>query len=301
MKVRGARRVPTASSLPPEALILGAALSVQVGASVATGLLRQYSPIAVVALRLLFGAIVLLAFRRPKLATVRPGGWWSVLALGGVFLAMNSAFYLAISRIPLGVAVTIEFWGPLAVAVLGSRRPRDLLWAVLAAAGIYTLAGGTVEATDMLGIAAAFVAGGGWLLYILVGARMGRDWPDGRGLTVGLVIGAALTVPLGFIFGDLGTLVTTPGDLWLVFIVAVFSSALPWSLEMVALTRMRSGTYSVLMSLEPAIAALVGFALLAQVLSTAEVGAIALVALASAGASLTARSLTTVPGELEGA
>ncbi len=301
LRLPALRRVVAATAFPPEALIIGAAFSVQLGASIATGLLQVHSPISVVALRLLFGAVILLMTRRPRFAGLKPGAWKTPVALGFVFVFMNSSFYLAISRLPLGVAVTIEFWGPLAIAVFGSRRPRDLLWAVLAGVGIYILAGGDLRAPDLLGLGAAFAAGGGWLLYILVGARMGRDWPDGRGLTVALVVGAVLAVPLGFFMGDLVTLVTTPPDLWLVFVVALFSSAIPWSLEMAALSRMRGATYGVLMSLEPAIAALVGFVLLSQVLAPSEIVAIVLVGVASAGASLSARSLTTAPGELESA
>ncbi len=290
---------PIADELPPELLLIGAGLSVQVGASVATGLLRDHPVVAVVALRLVIGALLLLAVRRPSLALARPGAWRSAALLGVIFVAMNTAFYGAIARIPLGVAVTLEFWGPLAVAVLGSRRIRDLAWAVLAAAGIYVLAGGQLVADDVIGVAAALAAGLCWAAYILVGPRLGRDWPDGRGLAPALVVGSLVAVPLMAVSGGAGRAGLDPGFLIGGLVIAAFSSALPWSLELAALRRMRAATYGVFMSLEPAIAAVVGFLLLGQLLAPVDVVAIGLVVLASAGASLTARRLTVTPGELE--
>ncbi len=280
---------------------MGAALSVQVGASVATGLLRDHSAISVVTLRLVVGMLLLLAVRRPSLALARPGAWRSAAVLGLIFVAMNTAFYIAIDRIPLGVAVTLEFWGPLALAVVGSRRSRDLLWAALAAVGIYLLAGGRFVADDLVGVGAALAAGLGWMCFILVGPRVGRDWPDGRGLAVALAFGSALALPLAALTGGAGPGPIDAGLLGGGLLVATFSSALPWSLELTALRRLPASTYGVLMSLEPAIAATVGFALLGQVLATLDVAGIGLVVLASAGASVTARRLRVTPGELEAA
>jgi inner membrane transporter RhtA len=278
---------------------VGAGLSVQIGASFATGLLRDHSVIAVVALRLVFGMLLLLAFRRPSLGVARPGAWRSAAVLGLIFVAMNTTFYAAISRIPLGVAVTLEFWGPLAVAVLGSRRIRDLAWAILAAAGIYVLAGGQLVADDLIGVAAALAAGLCWAAYILVGPRLGRDWPDGRGLAAALAVGSVVAVPLAAISGGAGGSGLDAGLLVGGLVIAAFSSALPWSLELAALRRMRAATYGVFMSLEPAIAAVVGFLLLGQRLAPLDLLAIGLVVIASAGASLTARHLTVTPGEME--
>jgi inner membrane transporter RhtA len=292
---------PFAGEVPPELLLIGAGLSVQVGASVATGLLRDHSAIAVVALRLVFGMLLLLALRRPSLSLARPGAWRSAAILGVIFVAMNTTFYMAIARIPLGVAVTLEFWGPLAVAVLGSRRIRDLAWAVLAAAGIYMLAGGQLVADDVVGVAAALAAGLCWAAYILLGPRLGRDWPDGRGLAAALVVGSAVAVPLAALTGGVGGAGLDAGLLVGGLVIAAFSSALPWSLELAALRRMRAATYGVFMSLEPAIAAVVGFLLLDQRLAAIDLVAIGLVVLASAGASLTARRLRVTPGEFEAA
>lgn len=287
-----------ARDVPAEALIVGAALSVQIGASLAVGLLATYAPISVVALRLVFSAALLLLVRPPRIRATARHAWRGALLLGLVFVGMNSAFYLAISRIPLGVAVTIEFVGPLAAAVLGSHRRRDLIWVGLAAAGVWVLAGGRLEATDAIGVAAAFVAGVGWFLFIALGTRVARDWPDGRGLTAALVVGAVVALPIAGGVGDLGAILVRPSDVGIAVLVAFFSSALPWSFELAAMSRLGPLAYGVLTSLEPAIATVVGFALLAQKLDAEEMLAIGLVVAASVGASLAARSMPAVPGEL---
>jgi inner membrane transporter RhtA len=285
--------------VPPELLIVGAALSVQFGAGTASALLRDHSPLTVVALRLVIGAALLAVVRGPRRPASGAIGWRNAALLALVFIGMNSAFYLALSRIPLGVAVTLEFWGPLAVAVVGSRRLRDLVWVVLAGAGIWILAGGQLQADDVLGVAAALVAGLGWALFILIGSRVGRDWPDGRGLSVALLISAPLIALAALLFGDGAAVLTQPAVLWGGVIIAAFSAAIPWSLELGAMRRMSPGTYGVLVSVEPAFAALIGWVMLNEVLHPAELLAIGLVAVASAGASVTARRLTTAPGELE--
>lgn len=297
--IGGARsRLEGARDVPAEALIVGAALSVQIGASLAVGLLATYAPVTVVALRLLFSAAILLVVRLPRISSTPRHAWRSAILLGLVFVGMNCAFYLAISRIPLGVAVTIEFVGPLAAAVLGSHRRRDLVWIALAAAGVWVLAGGRLEATDAVGVAAALVAGLGWFLFIALGTRVARDWPDGRGLTAALVVGTVVALPIAAAVGDLGAVLLRPGDVGIAVLVAFFSSALPWSFELAAMSRLGPLAYGVLTSLEPAIATLVGFALLAQKLDAQEIFAIGLVVAASVGASLAARSMPAVPGEL---
>jgi inner membrane transporter RhtA len=287
--------------VPPELLIIGAALSVQFGAGTASTLLRDHSPITVVALRLVLGAALLTVVRRPRAPVTGRRGWRNAALLALVFVGMNSAFYLALSRIPLGVAVTLEFWGPLAVAIAGSRRLRDVVWVVLAAIGIWILAGGQLGADDPLGVGAALAAGAGWALFIIVGSRVGHDWPDGRGLNAALLMAAVLVAPLALLAGDGAAVLSEPGTLWGGLVIAAFSSAIPWSLELRALRRLPGRIYGVLTSVEPAFAALVGFLLLDQLLHPIELLAIALVAVASAGASITARRLSANPGELEAA
>ena len=286
-------------AVPPELLIIVATLSVQCGAGLATNLLREYGPLPVVSMRIVFGAILLLAFRRVRLNGASRAALLSCLALGVILAAMNALFYVALSRIPLGVAVTIEFWGPLTVAVLGSRRWLDLVWVVLAAAGIYILAGGRMGADDVVGLVAVLGAGLCWAIYIHVGGRVARYWPDGGGLTLAMVVASALVLPVTLVLSDVRPLLLAPLALAGGVVVALFSSAIPYTLELAALRRLPAATFGVLMSLEPAIAAAVGFLLLNQVLGLRDLVAIACVAIASAGASLSARRLAATPGELE--
>lgn len=285
---------------PPELLIVAGSLSVQCGGGLATLLIRQYGPLPSVAMRVLFGALLLLIIRPIRLRGVAREALLSCVALGLVLAAMNTLFFEALARIPIGVAVTIEFWGPLAVAVIGSRRLLDLVWVALAAAGIYVLAGGRLAADDAVGVLAAAASGLCWAVYIGVAGRVARHWPDGRGLTLAMVFAAACVVPLTLAVSDVRPLIVAPLALAGGLVVAIFSSAIPYTVEIAALRRMRAATFGVLMSLEPGIAAGVGFVVLGQSLSLLDATAIGAVAVASAGASLTARHLRTAPGALEG-
>jgi inner membrane transporter RhtA len=287
--------------LPAESLIVGSSLSVQAGAGLATQLLRASGWLPVVTLRIVFSAVLLLVIRRPRPRIVPRVAWVSAALLGVDLALMNTLFYFSLSRIPLAVAVTIEFWGPLAVAVVGSRRARDLAWVALAAIAIYILTGGRLVADDALGIAAAFAAGALWALYIPIGGRVARDWPDGRGLSVAMLVAALLSLSLAAATGALTVAFGSAALLLGGLVVALFSSAIPYSLEIVALDRIPASTFGVLMSVEPAIAAIVGFIVLGETLSTIEVAAIGMVIVASAGASLSARSLAVAPGEMESA
>jgi len=288
-------------AVPPELLILVGTLSVQCGGGLASNMIREYGPLPVVTMRILFGAAMLLAFQRARVRGTSRSALLSCLALGVILAAMNSLFYVGLSRIPLGVAVTIEFWGPLTVAVIGSRRLLDLVWVGMAAAGIYILAGGRLEADDLVGVAAVFGAGFCWALYIGIGGRVAREWPDGRGLTLAMLVASALILPVTLGLSDVRPLLVAPLALAGGVVIALFSSVIPYSAEIAALRRLPAATFGVLMSLEPAIAAAVGFVLLGQVLATSDLVAIAFVALASAGASISARRLVTAPSELESA
>jgi inner membrane transporter RhtA len=290
---------PRLDSVPPELLIVLGALSVQFGGGLATTLIRQYGALPVVALRIVFGTAMLMVFQRLRIRGASREALANCLALGAVLAAMNTLFYLAISRIPLGVAVTIEFSGPLTVAVLGSRRWLDLAWVVLAASGIYILAGGRLDAADASGVAAALGAAVCWGLYIVTGRRMARYWPDGRGLTLAMVVASVLILPVALVGSDVRTLLAAPVAIAGGVVIALFSSAIPYSTEIAALRRLPAATFGVLMSLEPAIAAGMGFLLLGQVLDLRDLAAIGFVAVASAGASLSARRFAVAPGELE--
>jgi inner membrane transporter RhtA len=200
---------------------------------------------------------------------------------------MNLAFYAAIQRIPLGIAVTIEFVGPLAVAIIGSRRRLDLLWVALAAAGIVGLMRGDSHSLDALGVSLALVAGCLWGAYILVNARVGRTFAGGTGLAIAMCVASVVALPVGIAQG--GTQLLQPHVLLVGAAVGMLSSAIPYTLEMEALRRIATNVFGVLMSLEPAVAALAGFLIIDQSLSVRELIGIALVVAASVGASSSAR------------
>jgi inner membrane transporter RhtA len=273
-------------------LVLGAVLSVQLGAAAATTLFDEVGAGGAVLLRVLLAAAVLVALWRPPLRG-HPLPALRLAALFGISLAgMNFAFYAALERIPLGIAVTLEFVGPLGVAIVGSRRRLDLAWAALAAIGIVLLSPGVRESVDTLGAALALLAGGFWAAYILLSARVGRAFPGGTGLAIAMLIASLGLIPVGVAEGG-GELVA-PEILAVGLAVGLLSSAIPYSLELEALRRLPERTFGVLMSLEPAVAALVGLVALDQGLSAAEVLAIALVVIASAGALSTAGAPTPV-------
>ena len=262
------------------ALVIGEIVSIQVGAAIATTLFDEVGPGGAVFLRIIFAAIVLVALWRPAL---RPdAGGRDIVALGVLLGVMNLTFYESLDRIPLGIAVTLEFVGPLTVAVLGSRRRLDLVWVALAAAGLVLLSPGPGSDLDALGCAFALFAGACWGLYIIVTARVGRALPGGAGLALAMVIAAFVTLPFGLVDGGADLI---DGELLAIaFGVAILSSAIPYSLELEALRRLPESTFGVLMSVEPAVAATAGFVVLSQGLATQEVIAIGLVLAASAGA-----------------
>jgi inner membrane transporter RhtA len=223
--------------------------------------------------------VILWAIWRPRLA----GDLRLPAAFGVALGLMNWSIYEAMDRIPLGVAVTIEFAGPLLVAVIGSRRPLDALWIVLAAAGILLLADPGGGSVDALGVAFALSAAACWMAYIYLSKRTGAAFPGGSGLALAMAVGALIVLPAGVIQanGALGE----PGLLGSALVVAVASSVLPYSLELEALRRLPEAVFGVLMSLEPAVAALAGFVVLDQDLGARELLAIAMVVVASAGAA----------------
>jgi inner membrane transporter RhtA len=257
------------------ALVVVAVSSLQFGAGFAVTLFDELGPAGAAFLRLAIAAVVLVAIWRP-----RPHGRLGLAAAFGVTLGlMNLCIYEAMDRIPLGIAVTIEFWGPLAVAVFGSRRPLDLLWVALAAAGIVLLAdpGGSL---DTAGVVFAFAAGGLWVGYILLSVRVGAVHPGGTGLAIAMVFGALVTLPFGIGPDLLSVEMLAAGA-----VVALASSVIPYSLELEALRRLPEAVFGVLMSLDPAIAAVVGFLALGQALGARDLAGIAMVVVASAGAA----------------
>ncbi len=269
------------------AYALGAIASVQVGATVARHLFAFLGPAGTVFVRVAFGAGILLAIARPRWPRFDARQWRAIVLFGLIVAGMNLCFYEAIARIPLGVAVTIEFVGPLGVAIAGSRRPLDLVWAAMAAAGVALLSfiGGTVTT---IGLLFALGAAAAWASYIVISQRVGRMVPGGDGLAFALAVGALALLPFG-IAGAGGELLNVR-NLGIGLVVAILSSAVPFSLEFAALRRLPRQLFGILMSLEPAMGAAAGFFFLGQQLSLRDVVAIGLVIVASAGATRTAAS-----------
>jgi inner membrane transporter RhtA len=270
--------------VPPTGLVLAAVASVQFGAALAKTLFGELGPGGTVFLRVAFAAVALVALWRPR-AAGRPRRDLVLVAAFGVSLAaMNLSFYEALDRIPLGIAVTFEFVGPLSVAVVGSRHALDLLWALLAAAGILLLSDfGDFGGLDAAGVGLALLAGGFWAAYILLSARIGRLFAGGSGLALAMIAATVLLIPVGI--ADGGDALLQPDLLALGAAVAMLSSAIPYSLELESLRRLPEAVFGVLMSLEPAVAALAGFIVLGQDLGARELVAILLVVTASAGAA----------------
>jgi len=260
-------------------LVLASVVSPQVGAAFAVTLFDELGPAGTAFLRLAIAAIVLSLIWRPKLA-----GDVRLASAFGVSLAlMNWSFYEAIARIPLGVAVTIEFAGPLLLAVIGSRRLLDGLWIVLAAIGIVVLVGPGGGTLDPIGVALALVAAVCWMAEISLSKRVGAAFPGGSGLAIAMVVGALFLFPFGLTEAE--PAFANADLLAAAFLVAIASSVLPYSLELEALRRLPAAIYGVLMSLDPAIAAIAGFLVLGQALGAGEIVGIALVVVASAGAA----------------
>src|SRR3954468_13903017 len=276
----GRVRRPTA---PAPLLVLGAVASVQTGAAVAKDLFPDVGPGGTVLLRLASAALLLLAVSRPRLGGRSRHDLGLAVVFGLVLTAMNATFYYALARIPPGIAGAIGVVGPLALAVAGSRRRLDLLWVTLAAAGVVLLTGGGGSDIDMVGVLLALVAGGFWAVYILLSQRVGRVFPGATGLALGLAAGTLALLPLGLISS--GDRLVDASVLWRGAVIGVLSSALPYSLEMVALRRMRASVFGVLMSIEPAFAALSGLVFLGEHLNVREWIAIGCVVAASIGAT----------------
>jgi inner membrane transporter RhtA len=283
-----ARASSSRGGISPVWLVLTGILSVQFGAGVAKSLFDEVEPTTIVWLRLATSAAVLVAVARPALRGRSARDWLVVLAFGASLGLMNWAIYQAFARIPLGLAVTIEFVGPLTLAVVGSRRLRDLAWVALAALGVLLLG---VERTDLdlAGVLFALLAGGAWASYILLSAQTGRRWEGFDGLVVASVVATLLLTPLAI--GRHAGEMDDARVVALGAVVGLLSSVIPYSCELVALRSLRPAVFSVLMSLEPAAAALAGMVVLQEFLTWVQWLAMACVVVASVGAT---RSGTTL-------
>ncbi|MFG2621611.1 DMT family transporter [Streptomyces sp. NPDC048507] len=290
--VSAAAPAPTAAAsartrFGPVALVVSAGVSVQFGAALAVTLMPRAGAAGVVTLRLAAAALVLLVLCRPKVRGYSRSDWGTVVAFGVAMAGMNGLFYQSIDRIPLGPAVTLEVLGPLALSVIVSRRLVNLLWAGLALAGVVLLSGHGgggfgFGSLDPAGAAFAVGAGAMWAAYIVFSARTGRRFPQADGLALAMAVAAVISLPLGAV--QAGSDLLVPSTLALGLGVAVLSSVLPYTLELLALRRLPAPTFAILMSLEPAIAASAGFLVLHQAMSLFDAVAIALVIAASMGA-----------------
>ncbi|WP_055614073.1 EamA family transporter [Streptomyces phaeochromogenes] len=269
-------------ALGPVGLVLAGGISVQFGGALAVTLMPRTGALGVVTLRLVVAAIVMLVVCRPKLRGHSRVDWGTVVVFGITMAAMNGLFYQSVARIPLGPAVTLEVLGPLVLSVVASRRALNFVWAGLALGGVFLLGGGGFDSLDPVGVAFALSAGAMWAAYIVFSARTGRRFPQADGLALAMVVAAVLFLPLGLV--ESGTKLLDPTTIALGSAVAVLSSVLPYTLELLALRRLPASTFAVLMSLEPAVASIAGFLVLSQTLSMTEALAITLVIAASMGA-----------------
>jgi inner membrane transporter RhtA len=286
--------VMRARALPAPALVVIAIVAVQFGNAFAGSFLDQVGPLGAAALRLFFSATILAAVVRPRVRSWNARTWIGVGVLGLALAGMNSLIYLAIAEIPIGVAVTVELFGPLAVAVAGTRRVVDAIWVVLAGAGIALLgleAGGTLSVAGLLLAAGAAAF---WALYIVATAHLGSRVGGLDGLSVAMLVALVLVLP----FGAGPALGAVAVDPWLLAVfagVALLTSSIPYSLEFIALKSMPSRVFGVLSSLGPAVAALAGLIVLHQVLTLPQLAAIVLVTAASVGVIATSRPPAPVP------
>ncbi|MDX6716272.1 MAG: inner rane transporter RhtA [Baekduia sp.] len=287
MTTATAKGLPGLGRVPPIGLVLTGVTSIQFGAALAATMFDDLGPGGTSLLRLMFAALVLMVLWRPRVRGRAPRALRLVVLFGLTLGAMNLFFYEALERIPLGVAVTMEFAGPLGVAVATSRRRLDLFWAGLAALGIVLLSnpfGG--QGLDPVGVVLILAAAACWAAYILIAQRATHVFDGSEGLALAMVVAALVPVIPGI--AEAGSALLQPDLVALGFGVALLSSVVPYSLETEALRRMPANVFGVLMSLEPGVAALAGFLVLGQALGVRELVAIGLVVAASVGVSRSA-------------
>ncbi|UTT47686.1 EamA family transporter [Rhodococcus gordoniae] len=279
-------------TVAPVVAVLTAVLSMQFGAALAATLFDRVGALGTVTLRLLFAAVVLCVITRPRLRTWRPEQWRAVVTLGASLALMNTAFYGALTRLPLAATVTIEFLGPLGLAAFLSRRVRDALWVVLALTGVVLLGvgdgAGLSTGLDPVGVAFALVAASGWAWYIVAGSRVATTLPGSAGTAGATAIAAVVVLPFGA--ATAGTELLRPDLVLAGLAVALLSSAIPYTLEIRALRDLSKEVFAILIALEPAAAALAGVVVLGQLVEPLALVGIALVVIASIGALRTSRT-----------
>ncbi len=279
-------------NISPLVSVLLAIISVQGGAAIAKSIFPILGASTTASLRIGLSAVFLFLMFRPKLSQLTSAQWKAVIPFGLCLGAMNLVFYAAIDRIPLGLAVTLEFIGPLVLAVFSSKHRSDFLWILLAGAGIALISPWNEQNIDPLGAFLALLAGGFWAGYILLGGRVSKIMDGTHAVTVGMIFASVLAVPFGLISGGFQNF--TVGMIFAVSAIALLSSAIPFLLEMKALKLLPASTFSILMSMEPAVAAVSALIFLGEILSLIEWLAIGLVMIASAGAALSKRKADKV-------
>ena len=274
-------------NIPPIPAVLFAIISVQSGAAIAKTLFPELGAAATASLRIGISALILLAVYRPNLSKINASQWKVVIPYGLSLGAMNLIFYFAIERIPIGLAVTLEFIGPLVVAVVGSKRLLDYLWVLLAAAGIVLIAPWSDNGVDLLGVVFALLAGALWAAYIVLGGKVSKIMKGGEAVAVGMLFATILILPFGIIGQGFQNM--TPTFFYLGIALALLSSAIPFTLEMKALGQLPARTFSILMSLEPAAASICGLLFLQEYLTTNEIIAVICVVIASVGSTMSTK------------
>jgi inner membrane transporter RhtA len=283
LKLRGAL-----NAIPPTGLVILSVGSTQIGAALAKSLFATLGSAGTVSLRVGFAALILLLVWRPRIRGYARSAYVNCCLFGLSLAAMNLCFYTALAHIPLGVAVTLEFVGPLGVAVVGSRRLLDILWVTLAAAGIVCLAPWTGATFDAFGITLALVAGMCWAAYIILSARVGRAVPGVNGLALAMGVAALLLIPIGI--ANAGIKLLEPNLLFTGIGIALLSSVIPYSLEIEALRQLPTRVFGLLMCLEPAIAALAGWIFLGETIGLRAFIAIVLITIATVGSTRASRT-----------
>lgn len=272
-------------NIPPLPAVLGSILTVQVGSAIAKMLFPAFGVMGTATLRIGLSALILLAINTPNLKKITNEQWKAVIPYGICLGAMNGIYYLALARIPIGLAVALEFIGPLFLALSGSKRPLEFLWALLAVTGIMLIAPWNEKGVNIFGAAMALLAGVFWAGYIVLGRRTSSVLDGRQAVTIGMIFATLVVLPFGIAGGGLTNF--TPVKILSAVGLALVGSAIPFTLEISALKKMSARTFSILMSLEPAAAALCGLIFLKEHLSLNEWIAVALVVIASTGATLT--------------
>jgi inner membrane transporter RhtA len=273
--------------VPPELMAIGSMFSVQLGAALAVPVMSEIGSVATTALRLFWAGILLAVIVRPRFGSMTRQQWFASVGLGIVIAALTLCYFVAISRIPMGPATAIEFLGPLGVALAGSRRLLHLTLAVVAAAGVLLLTREESHwSVDAWGLCFAAGAALGWAAYILLMKRVGASFPGLHGLSVALLVAAIAAMPVSFLAG--GNMFKLTPVLWTIGL-GLLTPLLPYALELMALRRMSTRAFGIFMSMEPAISAVLGYAILAQLLTLRQIAGIGCVVIASAITSIRSR------------